>query len=206
MKKLLLLLVLALSLVSCDNGSDSLTAECMTEALVIDLSSVKSSNKGAKSGPFACTVNVNMQQYQNSQNIVLDADGGTVCISSYNMNSNVTLTVLNGNLKINTSNIGGTILVPDGDIKFNGSTNFNSGTYVECNNLMVRGSAVFNCGTEFWVNSHDISGSIAWNCPIQAVVFVSQVLSTNSINYKVEIVPCDFIGTTRDGKRYDPAQ
>ena len=137
----------------------------------------------SQTNDYTCTGNVNMNAHQNQNVINLDAQGGTLCINGeLNLNSNVTITVFNGNLKLSgAGNLSGTIIVHDGDLVINGSYNLNSGFTTQSTNFYWTGSGIINCGVNIVLyNDYQFNGSFVWNCPFSQVVTIDGTLSNDS--------------------------
>ena len=199
---LVITMVILLGATSCSSDDSN----CMTEAFKVKVESTSVKSESNRNASYPCSIVVNMQDYQNQSLIELDAQGGTICINGgYNMNSNVTILVINGNLKLSGSgNLGGEIIVTDGDIVLDGAYNLNSGFKTSSNSFIFHGSGIINCGVEILVyQAYDFTGSFVWNCDLDDVVTVDGTLSGDgNVGYEVVTVPCDYLGKTIDGYKY----
>lgn len=206
MKKMLLMILTMVLILSCASDDNEV---CMVEAYKIPSSQVSlksTTNDGTLSRSTSnCTGIVTMQDYQNQNVINLDAQGGTLCINGdYNLNSNDTINVENGNLRLfGSGTLSGIINITDGDLILVGSYNLNSGFNSTSNNFNFEGSGVINCGVSITVfEDTDFNGSFTWNCPEDDIVTVDgTVLSTPTFGTR-EMVPCDYIGREVDGFTY----
>ncbi len=184
-------IVCCLFLFSCENTMEECTENAI-EILGIDTSNAR----------VNCDT-VNWQDYQNDTFIVFNGD--TCITGSFNLNSNQTIFINDGNLTITgAGNVSGAITLLNGNLTFTGSFNINSGTVIECCVITLDGSIIVNSGVSITALGLARSGPVVFDGPIESIITFTHpedtdtVLSNNSINFQINEVSCHLI----DGIHY----
>jgi hypothetical protein len=194
-----IVIVMAIALFSIFSACEKDEGECMTKAAKFKTSAISNSKKLERELTFSLPQNL-------TEDMVIP-NGNAIASGGLNTNG-YNVTVENGDLIINGSLNGGSSseIKVSGTIDINGSINLNE-MEIYCSDVIIFGS-MNGPGFIYYCGLYDVNGSINNNNPNnQNILQQSNHCATlssggSSIDYEIVNVPCDYIGKTIDGYKY----